>query len=338
MAIRLAINGFGRTGRAAFRVAFEKPEITIVAINDLAEPKTLSHLLRLDTVYGTYRYPVTASDDSISVNHKRIAAFAEKDPGRLPWRNLQVDVVIESTGAFTDPKKAQAHISAGAKRVVISAPTNGDQPAPTYLIGLNEDTLGDDQVIDSSSCTTNCVAVVMAVLHSHFKVLKAAMTTIHAYTADQNLQDGPHHDLRRARAAGLNIVPTSTGASENTARVLGELKGRFSGMALRVPVACGSISDITALVSRTVTVEEVNAAFEQAAREPRFRGILAVTTDPIVSSDIIGRSESAIIDLPLTQVTDHDLVKVFAWYDNELGYSSRLVDQVIAVGKQLDLI
>lgn len=338
MAIRLAINGFGRTGRAAFRVAFEKPEIDVVAINDLAEPATITQLLRYDTIYGPYRYPVEAGKDSIVVNHKRIATFAEKDPTKLPWGNLQVDVVIESTGAFTDPKKAQAHISAGAKRVVISAPSKGDQPTTSYIIGLNEDELGDEAVIDSSSCTTNCIALVVAILHQRFGVLKAAMTTAHAYTADQNLHDGPHRDLRRARAAGLNIVPSTTGASENTTKIIKELAGKFSGIALRVPVACGSISDITALVSKQTTVEQVTSVFEEAAKQPRYRGILAVTHDPIVSSDVIGRPESAIVDLPLTQVTDGDLVKVFAWYDNELGYSTRLVEQVILVGKLLRLI
>lgn len=337
MAIRLAINGFGRIGRAAFRVAFDKPEITIVAVNDLSEPATLAHLLRYDSVYGSYRYGVSARGDAIAVNNKPIAVFSEKDPTKLPWQNLQVDVVIESTGQFTNPKEAARHIRAGAKRVVISAPAKGEG-APMLLVGLNGDTLADEPVIDNSSCTTNCVAAVTAVLHKNFTVRKAALTTVHAYTADQNLQDGPHRDLRRARAAGQNIVPTTTGASSNTAKVLTDLQDKFSGMALRVPVACGSISDITALVSKVVTVDEVNAAFERAASEPNLRGILAVSRDPIVSSDIIGRSESAIVDLPLTQVTDHDLVKVFAWYDNEHGYSSRLVDQVINVGRKLNLI
>lgn len=337
MAIRVAINGFGRIGRAAFRIAFDKPEITIVAINDLVEPATLAHLLRYDTIYGSYRYPVKATEDSIAVNNKPIAVFAHKELATLPWHNLQVDVVIESTGKFTDPKEAAAHITAGAKRVVISASSRGPG-APMLLVGLNEDTLADESVIDNSSCTTNCVATVMAILHEQFTVRKAALTTVHAYTADQNLQDGPHRDLRRARAAGQNIVPSTTGASESTAKVLGDLHGRFSGTALRVPVVCGSISDITALISRTVTVEQVNAAFEEAARDPRHRGILAVSRDPIVSSDIIGRSESAIVDLPLTQVIDGDLVKIFAWYDNEYGYSSRLVDQVINVGRKLNLV
>jgi len=338
MAIRLAINGFGRTGRQAFRVAFEKPEIDIVAINDMADSATVAHLLRFDTVYGSYRYPVAADKNSIIVNQKRIAALQEKDPAKLPWRNLQVDVVVESTGVFTDPAKAQAHIVAGAKRVIISAPSKGEVPAESFLIGINEDKLGEQVVLDNSSCTTNCVALTMAVLHEKFKVKKAAMTTLHAYTADQNLQDGPHRDLRRARAAGLNIIPTSTGASANTAKVIPELVDRFSGISFRVPVVCGSICDITALVSRKTTVEEVNAAFIEASQQPQYRGILSINRDPIVSSDVIGRSESAIIDLPLTQVTDGDLVKVYAWYDNEYGYSSRLVDQVVLIGKKLELI
>ncbi len=338
MPIRVAINGFGRIGRTAFKVGFKKPELEIVAINDITDPKTLAHLLQYDSMYGKYEHTVTADDRDIVIGPKKVPTFAEREPAKLPWRNLQVDVVIESTGKFRDPKDAKGHITAGAKRVIISAPSKGEVPAPTYLIGVNADNMGDEAIINNASCTTNCVSPVLAVLEHHFGILKSMMTTVHSYTADQNLQDGPHRDLRRARAAAINIVPTTTGAAESIIAAMPQLVGKFDGLAMRVPTAVGSVCDITALVSKKTAVDEVNAAFEEAVKNPIYHGVLSVTKDPYVSSDVIGATESAIVDLELTQVVDGDLVKVIAWYDNEMGYSHRLIEQVIALGKRLNLV
>jgi glyceraldehyde 3-phosphate dehydrogenase len=347
--IKVAINGFGRIGRGAFKVALEKhaPELGIIAINDLVDPTALAHLLKYDSVYGVWNHKVKGTKvteepkesegmevGQIEVDGAKIKVFATKDPSKLPWKDLGIDVVIESTGRFTASDAAGAHIKAGAKRVVISAPS---KDAPTFLLGVKAYD-GKSEVINNGSCTTNCVGPVAKVIDDAFNIVKSAMTTVHGYTAEQNLIDGPppplHPDLRRARAAAVNIVPTSTGAATAVAKVLEGVEGKFDGMALRVPVLCGSISDFTFLVGKKTTVEEINGAFKKAAQEANYRGILAVSEDPLVSSDIVGRPESAIVDLPLTKVIDGDLVKVVAWYDNEWGYANRLIEQVIEVGKQ----
>ena len=349
MPIRTAINGFGRIGRTAFKVALDKyPEkIEIVAINDLTDPKTLAHLLKYDSNYGIWKFEVGSDEENIIVSGKKYPVYAEKEPEKLPWKKLNIDVVIESTGKFTDAEGAGKHIKAGAKRVVISAPvkstsevsssvtSDSTSGVKTYILGVNGSRYSGEEIISNASCTTNCIAPVAAVMNLKFGILKAMMTTVHGYTADQNLQDGPHKDLRRARSAAENIVPTTTGAAIATTETIPELKGLFDGAAIRVPVPVGSISDFTFLLKKKVTVEEVNQAFKEISLNPLFSSILAVTEDPIVSSDIVGRSESAIVDLSLTQVVDGDMVKVFAWYDNEFGYSNRLVEQVLNVGKNL---
>jgi len=335
--LKVAINGFGRIGRSAFKVAIDKyaNDLEIVAINDLGDAKTLAHLLKYDSNYGIWNHHVSNDEKHIIVDQKQYKVLNEKEPQNLPWKDLNVDVVIESTGKFTKGEQAKLHLSAGAKKVVISAPTHGDGvEVPTLLLGVNADKYSGEDVISNSSCTTNCVAPVAKVMHENFGIEKAMMTTTHAYTQDQNLQDGPHRDLRRARAAATNIVPTTTGAAISTAHVIPELEGKFDGVAIRVPIPVGSISDFTFLLKKKVTKDEVNQAFKEAAGGS-LKGILAVTEDPIVSSDIVGRPESAIVDLSLTQVVDGDMVKVFAWYDNEYGYSNRLIEQVINVGKSL---
>jgi glyceraldehyde 3-phosphate dehydrogenase len=334
--LRIAINGLGRIGRTAFKIAIEqhRDSVEVVAVNDLTDAQTLAHLLRYDTAYGRWlSHDVKADQDSLVVDGQTIKVFSEKEPAKLPWRELNVAVVIESTGKFVNRSGAGQHLQAGAKRVVISAPSKGDNPAPTYVLGANEYE-GQAEVINNASCTTNCIAPIVAVLHETFGIERALMTTAHAYTQDQNLQDGPHKDLRRARAAAYNIVPTSTGAAVATTEAITELHGKFDGVALRVPVIVGSIADITAVLKRSVSAEEVNQAFRAAAQNPRYQGIIEVTDEPLVSSDIIGSTASAIVDLTLTKAIDN-LVKVFGWYDNEWGYSCRLIEQVIAVGKTL---
>ena len=340
--LKVAINGFGRIGRSAFKVAHDKfkESIEIVGINDLGDAKTLAHLLKYDSNYGVWPTEVSAGTDHIVIDKKIYKVFNEKDPLALPWKDLQIDVVIESTGKFTDKNGASLHLQAGAKKVIISAPAKNTSKEPTfevdkihtYVLGVNADKYQGEQIINNASCTTNCISPVVEVINNKFGVLKAMMTTIHAYTQDQNWQDGPHKDLRRARAAAANIVPTSTGAAKATTETIPALTGLFDGVALRVPVAVGSISDITFLVKKKVSVEEVNEALTQAA-QGHLKNIMAVTDEPIVSSDIVGRPESAIVDLALTQVVDGDMVKIFAWYDNEWGYANRLVEQVINVGK-----
>lgn len=332
--LKVAINGFGRIGRSAFKIAHDKfsDQIEIVGINDLTDSKTLAHLLKYDSSYGIWNHQVSNDAEDIIVDQKTYKVFKEKDPQHLPWKDLAVDVVIESTGRFTDKTGASLHLQAGAKKVVISAPAKGGE-IPTLVLGVNADKYSGEDVVNNASCTTNCISPVVEVINSKFGVLKAMMTTVHAYTQDQNLQDGPHKDLRRARAAAANIVPTSTGAAKATTETIPSLKGLFDGVAIRVPVAVGSISDITFLLKQKVTVEQVNQVLKDGAESQMLKGILAVTEEPIVSSDIVGRTESAIVDLSLTYVVDGDLVKVFAWYDNEWGYSHRLVEQVINVGK-----
>lgn len=332
---KVAINGFGRIGRNAFKVAFERSDVEIVAINDLTDTKTLAHLLKHDTNYGAYHHKVSFEQEHIVVDDKKIKVFAQKDPAMLPWKDLDVDVVIESTGFFVDPAKAKAHITAGAKKVVISAPAKGEG-ASTVVLGVNEDQLeGAAEIVSNASCTTNCITPVAAVIESHFGIEKAMMTTVHSYTASQVLQDAPAKDLREARAAAENIVPTTTGASIAAAQALPALKDRFGGLSIRVPTPVVSLSDFVIITKRKVTVEEVNEAFKKAAAEPYYQGILAVTEEELVSSDFIGNSHSAIVDLSLTAVIDGNMLKVVAWYDNEWGYSNRLVEEVADIGRLL---
>lgn len=338
MKTRVAINGFGRIGRNAFKIAFDRKDVEIVAINDLTDTHTLAHLLKYDSNYGIYGKEVSSDDQNLIIDGQKIRVSAEKDPAALPWKDLGVDVVIESTGFFTDPAKAHAHIDqAGAKRVVISAPAKGEG-SNTIILGVNEDQLdaaGASDVINNGSCTTNCITPVMAVLESNFGIEKAMMTTIHSYTADQRLQDAPHKDLRRARAAAENIVPTSTGASVAAGQALPAISGVFGGLSLRVPTPVVSLSDFVILTKRNVTADEVNEALKKAAAEPYYQGILAVTEEELVSSDFIGNSHSCIVDLKLTNVVAGNLLKVVAWYDNEWGYSNRLVEVVADAGRLL---
>ncbi|MBQ6510847.1 type I glyceraldehyde-3-phosphate dehydrogenase [Candidatus Saccharibacteria bacterium] len=331
--VKLAINGFGRIGRCAFKIAFDRDDIEIVAINDLTDNKTLAHLLQHDSSYGTYSKKVTSDDNNLIVDGQKIRALSEKDPAALPWKELGVDVVIESTGFFTDPAKARAHIDAGAKKVVISAPAKGEG-AKTIVLGVNEDVLEDsDTIISNASCTTNCIAPVMKVLEDNFGIEKAMMTTVHSYTASQKLQDAPAKDLREARAAAENIVPTTTGASKAAALAIPSLKDKFNGLSVRVPTPVVSLSDITAVVKRDVTKEEINDVFKKAAREAYYEGILDVTEEELVSCDFRGNSHSCIVDLSLTDVVAGNLIKVVAWYDNEWGYSNRLVELTADFGK-----
>lgn len=335
MTKRIAINGFGRIGRNAFKIAFDRSDIEVVAINDLTDNKTLAHLLKHDSSYGEYAHEVSSDDNSITVDGKKIQTFAETDPAKLPWGDLNVDVVIESTGFFIDPANARAHIDpAGAKKVIISAPAKGEG-ADTIVLGVNDDKIksGTTEVVSNASCTTNCITPVMAVLESNFGIEKAMMTTVHSYTASQKLQDAPAKDLREARAAAENIVPTTTGASIAAAKALPALDGRFGGLSVRVPTPVVSMSDFVVLLKRDVTVEEVNEVFKKAASEPYYQGILDVTEEELVSSDFKGNSHSSIVDLPLTAVVGGNLLKVVAWYDNEWGYSNRLVELTADIAK-----
>ena len=329
--IRIAINGFGRIGRHAFKAAWGKKNIAIMAVNDITDTKTLAHLLKYDTAYPDFANSVAHDDKHIIVGKKKVLALAEKDPALLPWKELKVDVVIESTGRFTKKEEATKHLAAGARKVIISAPGKGDD-IQTYVLGVNADKYRGEPILDNASCTTNCAAPVMLVLEKSFGVEKAMMSTIHAYTADQNLQDGPHKDLRRARAAAANIVPTSTGAALAVAKIIPGLSGKFDGLALRVPVITGSLVDLSVLLKKNTTVAEINAALSRAA-SGRLKGILAVTEEPLVSSDFIGDPHSAIVDLALTKVVDGNLVKIIAWYDNEWGYANRLVEMATIVAK-----
>lgn len=329
---RIAINGFGRIGRAAFKIALEKPELEVVAINDLTEANVLAHLLAHDTAYGQYAKSVVAGQKKLVVDGKEYPVFAEPDPLKLPWKDLNVDVVLECTGRFTDKDASAQHITAGAKQVVLSAPSKGDDGSvPTFLIGVNADSYAGETVVSNASCTTNSLAPVAKVLHEKFGIDKALMSTIHSYTADQSLQDGPHKDLRRARAAAHNIVPTTTGAAIAVTQVMPELKDRFDGLSFRVPTIVVSLTDFTFVLKKKTTVEEINTVLTEASRNPRFAHVLAVTNEPLVSSDFIGNPHSSIVDLSLTKVIDGDLVKVVAWYDNEWGYSNRLVEMAALV-------
>lgn len=331
--VKIAINGFGRIGRNAFKIAFDRGDTEIVAINDITEPKTLAHLLKYDSNYGTYDKTVSFDDQNLIVSSKKTKVLAEKDPAALPWKDLGVDIVIESTGLFVDPEKAKAHLKAGAKKVVISAPAKGEG-AKTIVLGVNEDSITkDDLIISNASCTTNCIAPVMKVLEDNLGIDKAMMTTIHSYTASQKLQDAPAKDLREARAAAENIVPTTTGASKAAALTIPSLKDRFNGLSVRVPTPVVSLSDITAVTKRETTKEEINKLFKKAAKDPYYQGILDATEEELVSIDLRGNSHSAIVDLNLTDVIGGNLIKVVAWYDNEWGYSNRLVELAVDLGK-----
>jgi glyceraldehyde 3-phosphate dehydrogenase (phosphorylating) len=329
LSVRVGINGFGRIGRNVFRAAYEGgADIEWLALNDLVDPKTIAHLLRYDSNYGPFPGDVEATDAGIRVSGKEIRVLAERDPASLPWEELGADVVIESTGLFTDRENASKHLEAGAKKVVISAPAT--DPDVTVALGVNfEDAYDRDQhqVISNASCTTNCLAPIAKVLHETVGVRHGLMTTIHAYTADQRLQDMPHRDLRRARAAAVNLIPASTGAAKAIGLVIPELNGKLHGMAVRAPVPTGSVVDLTVEAERETSVEEVNEAMKAAAEGP-MRGLLQYTEDPIVSSDIVGNSSSSILDSQLTSVMDGTMVKVISWYDNEWGYSNRVVDLV----------
>lgn len=335
MKTKIAINGFGRIGRNAFKIAFERPDLEVVAVNDLTDTKTLAHLLKHDSNYGEYPRKVSFDEQNIIVEDQKIRVLAEKDPAALPWKDLGVDIVIESTGLFVDPEKAKAHIAAGARKVIISAPAKGEG-AETIVLGVNEEKIETaGEIISNASCTTNCITPVMAVIEDNFGIEKAMMTTIHSYTASQVLQDGPAKDLREARSAAINIVPTTTGASIAAAKAMPSLEGLFGGMSIRVPTPVVSLSDFAIITKKDVTVEEVNDAFKKAAANPYFQGILTVTQEPLVSTDFIGNSHSAIVDLPLTAVVGGNLLKVVAWYDNEWGYCNRLVELTADVSRAL---
>ena len=332
---KIGINGFGRIGRNAFKLAFDRSDLEVVAVNDLTDTKTLAYLLKHDSNYGTYKYDVSYDDAGVIVNGQHIKVTAEKDPAALPWGELGVELVIESTGRFTDKESAELHIAAGAKRVVISGPTKSEG-VDTIVLGANEDKVeGASHVISNASCTTNSLGAVMAVLDAEFGVQKSLLTTVHSYTASQALQDAPAKDLREGRNAAENIVPTTTGAAIAVTKTLPQLEGKFDGLSIRVPTPVVSISDITVLLERDVTVEEINAAFKKAAAEPYYRGILGVSEEPLVSRDYIGNSHSGVVDLLLTKVVGGNLAQGMVWYDNEWGSSNRLIELVADISQSL---
>lgn len=330
--MKIAINGFGRIGRAAAKIILEKKNIELVAINDLADINTLAHLFKYDSLYGIYQSEVRVDGADLVINASRVRFFSEKEPSNLLWGELGIDVVIESSGVFLDQVQASGHIKAGAKKVVLSAPAKDE--TKTYIIGVNAHKYEGEQIISCASCTTNCIAPICKILEDNLGIEKSLMTTIHSYTADQNLVDGPHKDLRRARAAACNIVPTSTGAAKAAYKAIPSLKNKFDGLAIRVPTPIVSLSDITALVSRPTSIEEINSLFLGAANESH-KGIIEVSNEALVSSDLIQNPHSAIVDLSLTQVVDENLVKIIAWYDNEWGYSNRLVELAELTNKKI---
>lgn len=336
--IKVAINGFGRIGRAFFKIAWERPEIEIVAVNDLGSLESLAYLLQYDTVYGKFAQKVEAVEGGISVGGKLVKFISEKDTTKLPWGDLGIDVVVESTGLFTAYEKAKFHIDCGAKKVVISAPAKGDGTVPGEMIltGINEEKFGTCDITSTASCTTNAVSPVIAILDEAIGVDKAMLSTTHAYTGTQALVDGPSKkDLREGRAAAQNMVPSSTGAAIAVAKVYPKLEGLFDGISIRVPVPAGSIADVTFIAKRDTTAEEVNEALKKSASDPRWQGLFTVTTEPLVSSDILGESHASIVDLAMTRVVGGNLVKVLAWYDNEMGYTHALVEHVIKTGNTL---
>lgn len=330
--INVAINGFGRIGRMVLRTGIKDKDINWVAVNDITDTKTLAHLFKYDSVHGVYDGTIEYSDNTLIIDKKKIKVLAEKDPSNLPWKDLKVDVVVESTGFFTDRESASKHLAAGAKKVIISAPAKN--PDITIVKGVNEHLYDKKKhnIISNASCTTNCLAPVVKVLHDNFTVIRGFMTTCHAYTADQRLVDAPHKDLRRARSAAVSIIPTTTGAAKSVAEVIPELKGKLDGIALRVPVPSGSITDFVCEIKKAASIQEINSVFKKAA-ESKLKDVLQYTEDPIVSADIITNSYSSIFDSQLTNVIDGNFVKVVSWYDNEWGYSKRTVDLVRLVGK-----
>jgi glyceraldehyde 3-phosphate dehydrogenase len=357
MTARIAINGFGRIGRSSFKIAFDKPELEIVAVNDLTNPRILAHLLKYDTAYGIYDKEISIEEDGkvirlednpgdkdfftktgtknyIVIEGKKTLVLAEKDPAKLPWKDLNIDVVLECTGRFTQENSAEVHIKSGAKKVVVSAPTKGGD-VPIFLMGVNDSQYLGQNIISNASCTTNCISPVIDIMHKKFKVLKSVMTTVHALTNNQSVVDsapfGEDVDMRRSRASGYNMSPTTTGAAKATTKVIPELNGLFDGISVRVPIITGSLSDITMVVGKKVTTEEVNNIFLEAKKDPKYKNILDATYEPITSSDIIGSRFSSIVDLSMTRVVDGDLVKILAWYDNEWGYSNRLVEMALMV-------
>ncbi len=332
---KVAINGFGRIGRNALKIMLARPDIEVVAINDLGETRALAHLFEYDSVYGQYENEISIDGDVMKVGPAKLQFYHQADPAKLPWKKLEIDVVLECTGHFETKEKAQAHIEAGAKRVVISAPAKDDE-TPTFVIGVNEKALtADDEIVSNASCTTNCIAPVISVLDKAFGVEKAMMTTVHAMTASQNTLDAPARDLRMSRAASVNIIPTTTGASRAVAKVAPEFKGKFEGLSIRVPVPVVSLSDFAIVLKQEVTIDEVNQALIEASRQAFYQGIIAVTDKELVSSDFVGHPASAIVDLALTNVVGGDLVKVVAWYDNEWGYSNRLVELASDLGRKM---
>lgn len=357
MPARIAINGFGRIGRASFKIALTKPDVEIVAINDLTNPRVLAHLLKYDSTYGKFDKEIeieengkvvtlesagadhekffttlSTGDTYFVIDGKKIKILSQKDPSLLPWKDLGVDVVLECTGRFTKDDAAGVHLAAGAKKVIISAPAKGGN-TQTFLLGVNDDQYIGQNIISMASCTTNCISPVVRAIHEKFKIVKSVMTTVHALTMEQNLLDGPppplHPDMRRARSGAFNMVPTTTGAAKATTEVIPELAGLFDGISIRVPLISGSLSDITMLVSKKTSAAEVNKILEEAAKNPKYKNVMMATYEPIVSTDIVGTPYSAICDLSMTKVVDGDLVKVLAWYDNEWGYSNRLVELAI---------
>ena len=332
--MRIAINGFGRIGRNALKILLDRDDAEVVAINDITDAKTLAHLLKHDSSYGAFDKEVGATDDGIIIDGFKIPVFSEKDPANLPWKKLGVDTVIESTGFFTKPEDAKAHIRAGAKRVIISAPAKGEG-AKTIVIGVNEEIIEDsDKILSNASCTTNCIAPIMKILEDEFGIEKAMMTTIHSYTGSQRILDAPAKDLREARSAAENIVPTTTGASKAAALTIPSLKGKFNGLSIRVPTPVVSLSDITAILKRDTTKEELTELFTKISKDPYYAEIVGVTNEELVSSDFIGDPRSCIVDLPLIDVVEGNMIKIVAWYDNEWGYSNRLVELAVDFGSE----
>lgn len=334
MSLKIGINGFGRIGRNIFRILQDQKEYEVVAINDLTDSATLAHLLKYDSVMGRFKGEVKAEEGALNVNGKKIKVLAIKDPSQLPWKDLGVEIVIESTGVFSKKADCLKHIEAGAKKVLLTVPAK-DEVDATIVVGVNDDTLKDsDQVISNASCTTNCLAPMVKVLNENFKVIRGTMTTVHSYTNDQRLLDLPHKDLRRARAASLNIIPTTTGAARAVGKVIPELNGKLDGISLRVPTPDGSITDFVAELGKSVTKEEINAAFKKAAEGP-LKGVLTYSEDPLVLQDIVGDPASCLFDAQSTMIIEGNLVKILGWYDNEWGYSNRCVDLVKLMAKSL---
>ncbi len=333
--VKVAINGFGRIGRCALKILLERRDVQVVAINDPNDITSLAHLLKHDSNYGIYDKKIGTTKNSIFVNSREIKVYGEKDPVLLPWKRLGVDVVLECSGHFTKPEAAAAHLTAGAKRVIISAPAKGEG-AKTVVLGVNEEIIeATDKIISNASCTTNCIAPIMKVLEDHIGIEKAMMSTVHSYTNSQRILDSPAKDLREARTAATNIIPTTTGASKAAALTIPSLKGKFTGLSIRVPTPVVSLADITAVTKRNTTKEELIKLFKKVSKDPYYNGIIGVTEEELVSSDFIGDPRSCIVDLPLIDVVEGNLIKVVAWYDNEWGYSNRLVEMAVDFGKEL---